>query len=384
MSSTYFWIDANGTSPGHATAMPSAIVVICSTACGLPRRSDSGYAAASSACTPTTRTSGRRPLIAVAMPAISPPPPVGTSTVAASGACCRISRPAVPCPATMSVWSNGWISTAPVSSANAWAATRAWVRYSPKKRTSAPYPRVALTFGIGAPSGMKTVDLDAQHLCGQRHALRVVARRRGDHPPRALRLAQPRQPDVGAPDLERPGALQVLALEQDRTAHDRLEPPRLLHRREDRGVGDELRDGLDVSERDGHGDHSRRGERTHSRGGCPTQPPEADSLGDTGRRRLPLPPPDPGGDVGADGRHVPRGPRPEHRRHRAPPDHQRPRRASASSPGWSRPTCWPRPPRRRCGARSPTSTAASCCSRSRSWCSWSGRCRRASPRTSTS
>ncbi len=57
----------------------------------------------------------------------------------------------------MSVWSNGWMKTAPVSSANSWAATRAWVRYSPWKRTSAPYPRVALAFGIGAPSGMNTV-----------------------------------------------------------------------------------------------------------------------------------------------------------------------------------------------------------------------------------
>ena len=65
----------------------------------------------------------------------------------------------MPWPATMSVWSKGWISTAPVSSANAWAATRAWVRYSPEKRTSAPYPRVALAFGIGDPSGMKTVAL---------------------------------------------------------------------------------------------------------------------------------------------------------------------------------------------------------------------------------
>ncbi len=34
MSSTYCWIAANGTSPGLATAMPSAMVVIFSSATG--------------------------------------------------------------------------------------------------------------------------------------------------------------------------------------------------------------------------------------------------------------------------------------------------------------------------------------------------------------
>ena len=41
-SSTCSWIAAKGTSPGHATAMPSAIVVIFSSATGVPVRSDSG------------------------------------------------------------------------------------------------------------------------------------------------------------------------------------------------------------------------------------------------------------------------------------------------------------------------------------------------------
>ena len=51
---------------------------------GQPCRSDSGYAAASLACTPTTRTSGRSDFTAIAMPASRPPPPVGTSTVCRS------------------------------------------------------------------------------------------------------------------------------------------------------------------------------------------------------------------------------------------------------------------------------------------------------------
>ena len=41
-SSTCSWMVANGTSPGRATAMPSAIVVIRSSATGEPARSDSG------------------------------------------------------------------------------------------------------------------------------------------------------------------------------------------------------------------------------------------------------------------------------------------------------------------------------------------------------
>ena len=65
----------------------------------------------------------------------------------------------MPCPVTMSTWSKGWISTAPVSCANARAATSAWSRYWPWKTMSAPYASVARTLGIGAPSGMKTVDL---------------------------------------------------------------------------------------------------------------------------------------------------------------------------------------------------------------------------------
>ena len=46
------------------------------------------------------------------------------------------------------------MKTAPVSSAYFFASSIAWSRYWPWKRTSAPYPSVALTLGIGAPSGM--------------------------------------------------------------------------------------------------------------------------------------------------------------------------------------------------------------------------------------
>ena len=88
----------------------------------------------------------------------------------------------MPCPATMSTWSNGEMKIAPVCSAYSLARTIAWSRYWPWKITSAPYPLVALTFGIGAPSGMKIVDADAEQLRGHRHPLGVVAGRRRDDP----------------------------------------------------------------------------------------------------------------------------------------------------------------------------------------------------------
>jgi hypothetical protein len=97
-------------------------------------------------------------LIATPMPATSPPPPVQTTTVRASGHCSAISSPAVPCPATTSTWSKGWISTAPFSSAKTSADSSASSTVLPACRTSAPYPLVAATFGIGAASGMNTVE----------------------------------------------------------------------------------------------------------------------------------------------------------------------------------------------------------------------------------
>ena len=105
--------------------MPSAMVVIDRSATGWPARSDSGYAAAPSAWTPITVTPGFFALTAIAIPASTPPPPHGTTTVSTSGACSTISSPTVPWPATTSVLSKGWISTAPVCSSNSRAADRA-------------------------------------------------------------------------------------------------------------------------------------------------------------------------------------------------------------------------------------------------------------------
>ena len=61
MSSTNSCTASKVTWPGQPTAMPSAMVRMCSRATGCPSASDLGYAAAPAAWTPTTRTSGRAP-----------------------------------------------------------------------------------------------------------------------------------------------------------------------------------------------------------------------------------------------------------------------------------------------------------------------------------
>ena len=60
-----------------------------------------------SVCTPITRTSGRTAARARATPAMSPPPPLGTTTTDASGTYSAISSPTVPFPAITSGLSTG-------------------------------------------------------------------------------------------------------------------------------------------------------------------------------------------------------------------------------------------------------------------------------------
>ena len=77
--------------------MPSAMVGR-SGASGRParRRYIDGQAAA---WTPTISIAGLSALAAVATPAISPPPPIGTTSTSSSGTSASISSPIVPWPA---------------------------------------------------------------------------------------------------------------------------------------------------------------------------------------------------------------------------------------------------------------------------------------------
>ena len=91
----------------------------------------------------------------------------------------------------------------------------------------------------------------------ERHALSMVARAGGDHPAGALRVGQPPDAQVRAAGLERPGALQVLALQVDRPAELLGERPRVQHR----GVQDDIVENL---ARRGHVIGTRRGRRRHA------------------------------------------------------------------------------------------------------------------------
>ena len=161
MSSTYSEIARNGTSPGQPTAIPSAIVLIALQRDRVP-------------C--GERRSGRP-----RRPPPGPPPParVGLSGLdrgrdardeaasagrhedglgvrglledleaarALAGRRCRRGRRGGSAP-PRSPRRRPWRARAPSSTV------------FPSKTTSAPYPRVAFSFGIGAPTGMKTVDL---------------------------------------------------------------------------------------------------------------------------------------------------------------------------------------------------------------------------------
>ena len=84
--STYSDTSGRVSSPGRLTAIPSQIVLAERAPIGRWASSDGGYGAHASDWTPTTRAPGSRSLIAMAIPAISAPPPTATTTRRVSGA----------------------------------------------------------------------------------------------------------------------------------------------------------------------------------------------------------------------------------------------------------------------------------------------------------
>ena len=122
--------------------MPSAMVGLIGIVTGSPAASDGAKAEAPVDCTPMMRISRpscrARSLSAMAVPEMSPPPPMGTSTVSTSGVCSSTSSPTVPCPAMIDGWSYGGTNIPPVSRTNSRAAARVSWNTSPRSRMSAP------------------------------------------------------------------------------------------------------------------------------------------------------------------------------------------------------------------------------------------------------
>ncbi len=137
-SSTKARTCSNVSSPGRMVSKPSAMLAVRSSVVGRPATSDVDIFAAPAGSTPTTLTPGARCLIAAATPELKPPPPTGTSTVAASGHCSRISRPAVPWPAMIIGWSKGGTMVSCRSAARASARTFRSCDVVPANVTSAP------------------------------------------------------------------------------------------------------------------------------------------------------------------------------------------------------------------------------------------------------
>jgi puromycin-sensitive aminopeptidase len=114
---------AKAISPASAAPSESAAYPPTSTSTGRPASRAAVMQRLASGSTPITRV---RPSYQAATPPISPPPPIATSTVSASGTCSDSSAASVPWPATTSGWSYACITSAPVSSARARLAASAW------------------------------------------------------------------------------------------------------------------------------------------------------------------------------------------------------------------------------------------------------------------
>ena len=97
---------------------------------------------------------GLTALAAVATPLISPPPPIGTTSVSSAGCSASISSASVPWPAMMAWSSNGCTKLRPCSRARACACALAASSVSPCRITSAPKPCVRATFTPGVKRGI--------------------------------------------------------------------------------------------------------------------------------------------------------------------------------------------------------------------------------------
>ena len=263
-------------SPGCLTAIPSAIVS--------PWGSSPASGAHAAACTPIRRSSGRSSRRAIAIPAASPPPPTGITTVPApSGSCSASSSPSVPCPAITRGSSNGVHER------------RARSLLEDPRRVDRVVEVLAdqLDGGAVAAGG---VDLGHRRSVGHedrrgdpglprrpRDGLTVVAGTRRDDAGSSLRFGERRDDVDGAADLERPRALQVLGLEVHRAIADPRKGVGRVHGRDARDPVQPLTGGEQISESGSV--HHRRRRRLGTRARGSPRPLSADRALAPGRRR---------------------------------------------------------------------------------------------------
>ena len=228
--------------PSESAAYPPYV-----TSTGPPAASAAVIDVLVSGSTPITRV---RPSYHAPMPPISPPPPIATSTVSASGTCSESSAPIVPWPATISGWSYACITSAPLSSARAAARVERLVVVAVDDRD----------LGAERPD---PVGLDLRRVRGHEDLGAVPERSR------RVRDREPEVParrrddaDVGnlggqqlverAPRLERARVLRELELQRDPPVEPERTRPELEHRRPPHVAVDPLARGLDVGSSEGH------------------------------------------------------------------------------------------------------------------------------------
>ena len=122
----------------------------------MPGRIDRRIELAPSAWTPITRTSGRTAASAVADAREQAAPADRDQHASPIGASSAISSPIVPWPAMIAGWSNGGTYVASCSTAYRRASAMHSSTAPGTVTTSAPYSRVARSFGSAARSGMNT------------------------------------------------------------------------------------------------------------------------------------------------------------------------------------------------------------------------------------
>ncbi len=195
-------------------------------------------------------------LAAVAMPEISPPPPIGTTSTSRSGASSSISS------------AIGALARDDLGVVVGMHPGQAALARDPSRRAAAPRDGLAVEHDLGAV-GPGRRDLHERrrhrHHHGRRNAERcgvigdrlgVVAGRHRDHAARALGGRQRGKLGARAALLERVGDLQVLVFDQHLGAGQRRQLGRRQHRGAQHMPGDDLPCGFNVCERDGQAGQS--------------------------------------------------------------------------------------------------------------------------------